>query len=91
MKSIFEEFYYGKLGMREERPTDKEYEKADEEFGKVYDKVESVLPEKHKKLLGELYLRGADVTAMLEYLSYKEGFRVALRLAFELMGEPSPN
>lgn len=77
--------------MREERPKDEEYEKADDEFGKVYAKVENALPEKHKKLLDELYLRGADVTAILEYLSYKEGFRAGLLMGIEMSKPPYEN
>ena len=87
MSKIFEDLYCGKLGMREERPKDGEYEKADKEFGKIMDQVENALPEKKKELLDELFLRGADVTAILEYLSYKEGFRAGLMLGMDMSRE----
>ncbi|MDE6058986.1 MAG: hypothetical protein K2G44_02985 [Clostridia bacterium] len=91
MKSIFEDFYYKKLGRNEMKPKDREYLESLEEYEKAYETLEQTLDETQKKLLDDVFFSSAGVTGVLEYLSYKEGFRVALLLAFEMIGEPSPN
>ena len=91
MKSIFEDFYYKKLGHSEMQPKDEEYSKCREEYDEAHDKLEETLNEEQKKLLDNLFWAHAGLMAVLEYLSYKDGFRVALLLAFEMIGEPSPN
>ena len=86
MSNIFEDFYYKKLGRIESQPKEnEEYCKCREEYDKAYETLEQTLDENQKKLLDEIFFCGAGVTGVLEYLSYKEGFRVALQLAFEML------
>ena len=85
MSNIFEDFYYKRLGCREMQPKDEEYRKCRKEYDEAHDKLEETLNEEQKKLLDNLFWGHAGLMAILEYLSYKEGFRVALQLAFEML------
>ena len=85
MSTIFEELYYGELRQNENKPNDEEYLKCRAEYDEAYEALKGTLDENQKKLLDEVFFCSASVTKVLEYLSYKEGFRAALQLAFEML------
>ena len=83
MKSIIEDIYYGKRGFVETIKPSEEYWKVHEEFGKIYDKLESQLTDEQKKTLDELYLSIGGLGAEQGLTNFKEGFKLGLLVAIE--------
>ncbi len=92
MSKIFEDFYFQKLGFKDEAPKIKAITEATNAYLEEYLNLQKLLNEEEKGILDkidELVGRRAIVN---EYYSYKEGFRVGLLLALDAMGfEESEN
>ena len=87
MKKISEEIFYKEVGFHELCPKDEEYQKRRKEYCDAYDALNDTLNSEQKKMLGEIFVCGGGVQGIMEYLYFKEGLRVGLRLGFEACGE----
>lgn len=85
MKSIIEDIYYGKRGFVETIKASKEYWKVHEEFGKIYEKLESQLTDEQKKLLDELYSTSGGMESEHGISRFKEGVKIGLLIAIEAL------
>ena len=84
MKSTIKKIYEKELGYHEMKPNDKEYLETEKEFNKAYDALKETLNEEQEKLLNEFYVQMGDVEWVLQYLSFKDGFRAGVRLGMEV-------
>lgn len=85
MKSIIEDIYYGKRGFVETIKASKEYWKVHEEFGKIYEKLESQLTDEQKNILNELYLAMGGLESEQCITNFKEGVKIGLLIAIEAL------
>ena len=87
MKSMIEKIFYNEAGRTERAPKNAEYQKREEEYGAVYERLESTLNEEQGELLDELYLCMGGLLGVMESLYFRKGFVTGLRVGIEACSE----
>lgn len=86
MKSVLEEIYYGNEGLVEKVNVSEDYDKINDEFGKVYEQLLEEVNNKQKEMLDELYFLMGGLESETRVTYFKEGFKFCMRLIFEGLG-----
>ena len=87
MKSIIEEIYYGNRGDYNTIKAGEKYFKVKERYCEIHDKLEEGLNEEQKQLLDDLFIQSGGLEGEFACSHFKEGFKLGMLVAFEVLGE----
>lgn len=87
--SILDDLFYGKIDPWEERPTNiGEFRQLNQKMGQLSDVLESRLDDDTKELLDQYISIRADMEMLLSSESFKNGFRLGMKLLMAVLNEP---
>lgn len=87
--NILDDLFYGKIVPWEERPTNiEEFRQLNQNMGQLSDVLESRLDDDTKELLDQYISIRADMEMLLASESFKNGFRLGMKLLMAVLNKP---
>jgi len=87
--NILDDLFYGKIDPWEERPTNiEEFRQLNQKMGQLSDVLESRLDDDTKELLDRYISIRADMEMLLSNESFKNGFRLGMKLLMAVLSKP---
>lgn len=87
--NILDDLFYGKIVPWEERPTNiEEFRQLKQNMGQLSDVLESRLDDDTKELLDQYISIRADMEMLLASESFKNGFRLGMKLLMAVLNKP---
>lgn len=83
MRSVLEELYYSSEGLLEKIGTSEEYNKINDEFCEVFEKLLETLNDDQKEMLNNLCNLSGGLESEMAITHFKTGFKLCMRLVFE--------
>jgi hypothetical protein len=87
--NILDDLFYGKIDPWEERPTNiEEFRQLNQKMGQLSDVLESRLDDDTRELLDQYISIRADMEMLLASESFKNGFRLGMKLLMAVLNKP---
>ena len=83
MKSTLEELYYDSEELVERIGTSEEYNKINDEFCEVFEKLLETLNDEQKEMLNNLCNLSGGLESAMAVTRFKAGFKLCMRLIFD--------